>query len=85
MEEESDRGWRLVRKRLGDLSPVLKAYALFQLTLAVGIVLAVIGVMSANDSLLIVGLVLGGLFLIDTAVVYPTLRARDDSKRPRPK
>ena len=85
MGQETERGWNLMRRRLGELSPARKAYALFQLTLPVGPVLAIIGASSGNRACLIIGLVLVGLFLIDTAIVFPILRAREDSKRRRPK
>jgi hypothetical protein len=83
--EDPTRGWRLFRALLRELPLALRVHTLLQLIFPVAIVLGVIGAMSGNNVLLIVGLVLGGAFVIDTAVVYPILLARDDSRRRRVK
>jgi hypothetical protein len=58
-----------------------KAYIAAQLAGPLGVALVVVGAMDHDHALLVVGIVLVGMFFLDTALVFPILRARHDLKR----
>jgi len=65
------------------LPGVGKAYAAAQLAGPVGIVLLIVGAVQHEHALLLTGIVLLGLFFLDSALLFPLLRAWHDSKRRR--
>jgi hypothetical protein len=56
-------------------------YAVVQLVGPLGVILVIFGGASHDHTLLIAGVVLIGLFLIDTLIVWPVGRARRDLHR----
>jgi|GEM_PF-4231193 hypothetical protein len=53
-----------------------KAYVAAQLAGPLGITLGAVGALGHDHTLLIVGIVLAGVFFLDSAVLFPILRAR---------
>ncbi len=77
------QGFQALGRLFARSSPAVKAYVLFQALGPFGIVLAVVGATSHRSGLLIVGLVLGGLYVVDMILVLPIMRARQDLRQRR--
>jgi hypothetical protein len=81
MASERRSLWALLRDRMRELPRAARVYVLFMLVTAFGIPLALLGALSGDGTMLIVGLVLAGLSVADSAIVLPIILARGSAGR----